>query len=366
MNTRANSFHLRSKLPLWILFFINFYGNIVSAQQMSYYQHINRAEELFVLNHDPSCFKEFNKAFHTKARYFAKDAYIAAQIALYLKDDKKVLLYLKRAFELGLPFTALTSAPIFQRIETNSIYPKIVHVYQSCQKPTFDAVVRDKIYDQCFKSDSLKFYMGRDSKKIAQFTQYEDSFRDYLKVDFLSKGIFPNENLIGIATDSIYEDFMRRFGHVDPYAAEEKQLFGSTNSIPTEYGLVSKYSFSVLLHSSCSFPNYQKLLYEAVLNGYMQPIEYGLLHETSVSWNQGMKNPHEGCSPLLSDAYYNILGFDPTKSTQTKIDESDTEGMKRVEKNRAAIGMQKYSIDQLKRIDQKNLGIKFFFYFLER
>ena len=297
---------------------------------MDYYQHINRAEELFVLNHDPSCFKEFNKAFHTKAQYFAKDAYIAAQIALYLKDDQKVLLYLKRAFELGLPFTALTSAPIFQRIETNSIYPKIVQVYQSCQKPTFDAAARDKIYDQCFKSDSLKFYMGRDSKKIAQFTQFEDSFRDYLKVEFLSKGIFPNENLIGIATDSIYEDFMRRFGHVDPYAAEEKKLFGSGNSIPVEYGLVSKYSFSVLLHS------------------------------------QGMKNPHEGCSPLLSDAYYNILGFDPTKSTQTKIDDSDTEGMKRVEKNRAAIGMQKYSIDQLKRIDQKNLGIKFFFYFLER
>ena len=98
----------------------------------------------------------------------------------------------------------------------------------------------------------------------------------------------------------------------------------------------------------------------------MQPIEFGLLHETSVSWNQGIKNPNESCSPLVSDAYYNILGFDPTKSTQTKIDESDIEGLKRVEKNRAIIGMQKYSVDQLKRLDQKNLGIKFFFYFLER
>lgn len=98
----------------------------------------------------------------------------------------------------------------------------------------------------------------------------------------------------------------------------------------------------------------------------MQPIEYGLLHETSVCWNQVINNPYESCSPLLSDAYYNILGFDPTKSTQTKIDESDTEGIMQVEKNRAAIGMQKYSIDQLKRLDQKNIGVKFFFYFLER
>jgi hypothetical protein len=336
------------------------------AQQMDYYRHVNQAEELFVLNHDAQCFKEYQKAFRTKARYFAKDAYIAAQIAYYLKDEKKVVLYLKRAFELGLPFTALTSAPIFQQIESASVYPEIVKVFKQCQKPIVDVVARDSIYQKCFISDSLKFYMGKDSKKIEQFNQFEDSFRDYLKQEYLSKGIFPNENLIGIATDSVYEDFMRRFGHVDPYAAEEKQLFGSTNSIPIEYGLVSKYSFSVLLHSSCSFPNYQKLLFEAVSNGYMQPIEYGLLHETSIAWNQQASNPNEKCTRIVSDAYYNILGFESRKNTQTRMDDSNTEGIKQVEKNRASIGMQKYSIDQLKRLDQKNLGLKFFFYFLER
>jgi hypothetical protein len=346
--------------------FIFFCANSLFSQQMEYYRHINQAEELFVLYHDAQCFKEYQKAFNTKARYFAKDAYIAAQIAFYLKDEKKVLVYLKQSFELGLPFSALKSAPIFQQIETTPIFPEIVKVFQQCKKPTFDAAARDTIYHKCFISDSLKFYMGRDSKKIAQFTQFEDSFRDHLKQEYLSKGIFPNENLIGIATDSVYEDFMRRFGHVDPYAAEEKQLFGSTNSIPTEYGLVSKYSFSVLLHSSCSFPNYQKLLFAAVLSGYMQPIEYGLLHETSISWNQEATNQNENCTRLLSNAYYNILGFDPRNKIQTRIDVSDTEGMKQVEKNRTTIGMQKYSIDQLKRIDQKNLGLKFFFYFLER
>lgn len=343
-----------------------FFANSLFAQQMDYYGHVNQAEELFVLNHDGQCFKEYQKAFRTKARYFAKDAYIAAQIAYYLNDEKKVIKYLKRAFELGLPLTALKSAPILQQIESAPFFPEILKVYQRCNKPTFDAAARDSIYDKCFISDSLKFYMGKDSKKIAQFNQFEDSFRDYLKQEYLSKGMFPNENLIGIATDSVYDDFMRRFGHIDPYAAGEKQLFGSTNSIPIEYGLVSKYSFSVLLHSSCSFPNYQKLLFEAVSNGYMQPIEYGLLHETSIAWNQQASNPNEICTRLVSDAYYNILGFDQRKTDQTRIDDSNSEGIKQVEKNRASIGMQKYSIDQLKRIDQKNLGLKFFFYFLER
>lgn len=349
-----------------IIVIVFLFANSLFSQQMDYYHHVNLAEELFVLNHDAQCFKEYKKAFHTKARHFAKDAYIAAQIAIYLKDKKKVLVYLKRAFELGLPLSALKSAPIFQQIENSPIFPKIVKVFQECKKPTFDVAARDTIYQKCFFSDSLKFYMGEDSKKVAQFKQFEDSFRDYLKQEYLSKGIFPNENLIGIATDSVYEDFLHRFGHVDPYAAQEKQLFGSLNSIPIEYGLVSKYSFSVLLHSSCSFPNYQKMLFAAVLNGYMQPIEYGLLHETSVSWNQEATNQNENCTRLLSNAYYNILGFDPRNKIQTRIDNSDTEGIKRVEKNRATIGMQKYSVDQLKYMDQKNLGLKFFFYFLER
>ncbi|MFM1947227.1 MAG: hypothetical protein RL207_1510 [Bacteroidota bacterium] len=349
-----------------IITIVVFFANSLFAQQMDYYLHVNQAEELFVLNHDARCFKEYQKAFRTKAHYFAKDAYIAAQIAYYLKDEKKVVLYLKRAFELGLPFTALKSAPIFQKIETTSVYPEVVKVFQQCKKPTFDAAARDTIYQKCFISDSLKFIMGKDSKKIAQFNQFEDSFRDYLKQEYLSKGIFPNENLIGIATDSVFDDFMRRNGHVDPYAAVEKQLFGSTSSIPIEYGLVSKYSFSVLLHSSCSFPNYQKFLFDAVMNGYLQPIEYGLLHETSIAWNQQASNPNEKCTRLVSDAYYNILEFDPRKDIQTRIDDSNTEGIKQVEKNRASIGMQKYSIDQLKRLDQKNLGLKFFFYFLER
>lgn len=338
----------------------------VVAQQTKYYSYINQAEELFVTKHDTSCFQSYDRAFQSKARYFAKDAYIAAQIAFYLKDDQHTIGYLKRAFELGLPFSALKAAPIFSNIEKSAVYPRIVSAYQSCQKPKFDIATRDEIYHRCFQSDSMKFYMGRDPQKIKAFHDFENDFRLYLFEHYLSKGIFPNENMIGIASDSIYANFLKRYNHIDPWAAAEKSMLGKSYQEPMiENELLAKFSFSVLLHSHCSFPNYQKQLFEAVMNGYMQPIEFAILHETSILWIKN-DNPANSCEQLMSNAYSNVMRFEPTSKFQTRVADSDLEKLILVEQNRTLIGMQKYSIDQLKFRDQKELGIDFFFDFLNR
>jgi len=350
----------------YFLFILMVFQNNVHAQQIMYYNYINQAEELFVTKHDVSCFKSFDHAFESKARYFAKDAYIAAQIAYYLMDNQHTVGYLKRAFELGLPFSALKAAPIFSNIEKSALYSQIVATYQSCQKPQFDTATRDEVYQLCFQSDSMKFYMGRDPQKIKAFHEIENNFRLFLFENFLSKGTFPNENMIGIATDSIYSDFLKRYGHIDPWAAAEKSMFGNSYEEPMiENDLLAKFSYSVLLHSHCSFPNYQKELFEAVMNGYMQPIEFAILHETSILWIKN-DNPANSCDQLMSNAYYNVMRFDPTRKFQTRVADSDVEKLKLVENNRALIGMQKYSIDQLKYKDQKELGIDFFFDFVNR
>lgn len=348
-----------------LFFLIAFQLNLV-AQQMNYYNFINQAEELFVTKHDTSCFEYYELAFHSKARYFAKDAYIAAQIAFCLKENKLTLTYLKRAFELGLPFTALKAAPIFSKIETTSIYPEIITTFQNCKKPIFDSKTRDEVYQRYFESDSIKFYMGRDPKKISAFHDSENVFRAFLYTNFLSKGTFPNENMIGIASDSLYSDFLKRYGHTNPWAAAEKAMFGMNPEAPMiENELLAKFSYSVLLHSHCSFPNYQKLLFAAVMNGYMQPIEFAILHETSIIWKKE-DNPANQCEQLISNAYYNVMNYDPTRKLQTRVEDSDFERIKLVEQNRALIGMQKYSVDQLKYRAQKELGIDFFFDFLNR
>lgn len=347
------------------LAFISFQLNLF-AQQMKYYNLINQAEEVFVSMHSKNCFTYYDLAFQTNARYFAKDAYIAAQISYYLKDNERTIQYLRRAFELGLPFSALKAAPIFSEIEKAILYPEIVQTYKTCKKPKYDTAVRDEIYQRCFQSDSIKFYMGRDPQKIKAFHNFENDYRLYLFDQFLSKGTFPNENMIGIASDSIYSDFLKRHGHIDPWAEAEKSMLGNSYEEPMiENELLAKFSFSVLLHSHCSFPNYHKQLFEAVMNGYMQPIEFAILHETSILWIKN-DNPANSCDQLVSNAYYNVIPFDPTSKFQTRVADSDVEKLKLVENNRALIGMQKYSIDQLKYKDQKELGIDFFFDFVNR
>jgi hypothetical protein len=97
-----------------------------------------------------------------------------------------------------------------------------------------------------------------------------------------------------------------------------------------------------------------------------QASEYALLKETSILWNQDSKNPWDDCSLDLNTVYYNILGYDKFKKNQTYIDPKNTELMLLVEQNRAAIHMQKWSVDNEKMKLQKELGIRFFFGFLIR
>jgi hypothetical protein len=98
----------------------------------------------------------------------------------------------------------------------------------------------------------------------------------------------------------------------------------------------------------------------------MQPSEYALLRETSILWNQDSKNPWDDCKLELNTAYYNIFGFDPYKKNQTYVDPKNKELILLVEQNRAAIHMQKWTIDNEKRKLQKELGIRFFYGFLIR
>ena len=341
-----------------------FYSVISWGSQTKYYEYINKAEEKFVLTLNRECFNYYDSAFATDAQYFAKDAYIAAEIALFLKDNDLFLKYVKLSFDLGLPWTAIKSGKIIEGQLTPGLEAELKELFTTRKEPDFDHQVRDKVYDYAYRSDSIKLIMGRSVEQENLFFAIENEFRNYLYTSFLLKGVFPNENLIGIATDSVYQDFLKRFNKVDLYSNSSGNSFGQQEAPPQEYDLVAKYSYSVLLHSRCSFSKFQKELWNAVLNGYLLPSEYALLHETSILWNSNSRNPWDDCEPAYQEAYYNVLGFNPMKRIQTHVDESNKELMEQVELNRKNIYMQKWEIDKKKKEIQKKTGIRFFFGFL--
>jgi hypothetical protein len=352
----------------FILFLVIIYSTICFGSQNEYYDLVNLAEETFVIKKNQECFTFYDQAFKIKkAKYFAKDAYIAAEIAYYLKNNELVKKYLKLSFELGMPLSAINSGSIFNNIQKTSLYLEIASIYSSCKKPIYDTATRERVYKYCFAADSIKILLRPNLPEQHQaYYNLENEFRTYLFDDFLSKGQFPNENMIGIASDSIYADFLKRNNMVDQYVQASIKMFGSYEPEVMENDFVSKFSFSVLLHSRCSFPKFHPFLLKAVENGYLQPSEYALLKETSIHWNQDSKNTWDDCTIELNTAYYNILGFTPSAKNQTYVDTKNTDLMMIVEQNRAEIHMQKLSVDNEKIKIQKQLGIRFFFGFDRR
>jgi hypothetical protein len=352
----------------FILFLVIIYSTICFGSQNEYYDLINLAEETFVIKKDKECFRFYDQAFKIKkAKYFAKDAYIAAEIAYYLTNYELVKKYLKLSFELGMPLSAINSGSIFKNIQKTGLYLEIVSIFRSCKKPIYDLETREKVYKYCFAADSIKILLRPNLPEQHQaYYKLENEFRTYLFNDFLSKGQFPNENMIGIASDSIYADFLKRNNMVDQYEQASIKMFGNYEPEVMENDFVSKFSFSVLLHSRCSFPKFHPFLLKAVENGYLQPSEYALLKETSILWNQVSKNTWDDCTVELNTAYYNILGFTPSANHQTYVDTKNTDLMMIVEQNRADIHMQKWRVDNEKIKIQKQLGIRFFFGFDRR
>lgn len=341
-----------------------------TADYRTYYRLVNVAEETFVNKRDKSCLAYYDSAFSACKKPYVKDIYIAAQICYYLGDTSLFLNYTGMAFKNGLPLSSIRSAPILRNIDHSVLYPKIKALYARYNDlPKPDLALREEVLKKCYESDSIKMGMGRDQAKIQAFYNSENAFRDYLFESCLSKGIFPNEHLVGIATDTMYQAFLKRNRKKDLYGAfyasgPFASATGSENDSKTDYELLSKYALSVLIHSKCAFWKYRKQLWQAVLNGYMQPKEYGLLHETSVAWNQDGFNSWDNCSISRQQVYYNILGYDPRRASQT-FGES-AEQLKTVEANRRAICMQKYSVDLQKKKLQAETGLWFFYDFLDR
>ena len=351
------------KLIFTLIIVLNGFGVQCYAQNYSeYYQLINRAEEKFILQKDTTCFYEYDIAFEKYDPYL-KDVYIAGQIALYFGDTTKFFNYLKLCFQNGMPITAVNASPIIKAVNINEgLSSQISELYKSSFVPP---IVDEKIYDEiclkCYQSDSIKTFMYENDSLIRLFNENEKRTREYLLENFLELGTFPNERLIGITTDKMHEDFYKEQNRPDFF----KILTGKSGHHNEEFGLRANCPFNIVLHSKCFFRENRELFMNALINGYLHPMDFGVLDETSILWHHSEDNIDEVCGPPKVRICYNIFGYNPINPTFNVFTNTE-EGLKEVEINRQAIYMQKYSIDLLKKKMESEYGFKFFFDFQSR
>jgi hypothetical protein len=351
---------MKQKGLLVLVFLLSTFSISSKAENYTaYYQLINTAEETFVLKKDKSCFIYYDKAFK-KYKPFLKDPFIASQIALYLGDTLKFYEYLTIGFKNGLPLTSLNVSFLINQVNNHHLQKKIQALFEKEYQPKhIDEHVIDKICLMCYQSDSIKVNIGG---RHAEFFKNENDTRRYILDSFLIKGKFPNERLLGVTTNQMYLDFYKKFNRKDVYAG----FSGLTNDIPPEeFELRLKCPYNIILHSKCFYSEHKQLFYQAMINGYIHPKEIGILEETAIIWHDNAEaNPTETCEKPAYKICYNIFGKDPRRKQQ--LFDNSERGLKKVEENRKKLYMQKYSIDQQKKLLEKNTGIKFFFDFQDR
>jgi hypothetical protein len=343
-------------LPFLLLLLVSTKSD--SQDYSTYYTLINKAEEQFITKMDSTCFQDYDRAFK-QYKPFLKDPYLASQIALYLGDTTRFYNYLIICFQNGMPLTAVNTSNLIKKVNKIAIKNKISGLHKKHFKAIqYDQDLRDKISLMCYQSDSLKLKKGGRSR---EFYQNESESRQYILDSFLLQGKFPNELLFGISTNQTQDDFQEKFNRDELYPSP----FPQANTHYEEFELRLKCPYNIILHSRCFYTDHKDLFRKAMLNGYIHPKEIGILEETAIIWyKRETDDPSENCKEAIYKTSYNIFGRNPMHSEQI-FDDSE-EGLRIVEANRSGIFMQKYSIDQKKKLLEQETGIKFFFDFVDR
>ncbi len=324
---------------------------------VKYYTLINQAEAYCVYGDNASGFAYYDRAFKEYKRIWPQDAFIAAQFAYRQNNVDKFISYLKMAFDNQLPIEILANVPLFKKLYNNtSTYNKIQDAYKMRKIFKADSTAYDSMYSYAYKEYSLKSVMGKNAELIAKHNTVEADWRNYITTNFLNKGQLPNGFVIGLLLNNEIEDYIKQ-KKLQPF----KDNFASTSGIQLgtpipEYTLLSNnLALIPFLHYSCSKQEYSEQLWQAVLNGYLHPKEYGLIMEFSLQGNAVEKN----CT------YPNAIGYNiydnqnPFKPQLTEVE------IILMESARTEKFMQSNTVDKLKKELQAKDGMDLFFGFMD-
>ena len=177
---------------------------------------------------------------------------------------------------------------------------------------------------------------------------------------FLIKGIFPSDQLIGLYSEEGFSNFLDKF-HLTAYENQFKNNSSINNTnitttlkeIPDDFDLWNKCAFLSYIHYPCAFIKYKNEFWQSVVNGYVHPKDYAMLEEW---FAKVIGNPNylHDCKEERQPFYYNII---------RELSITDDELLYNVEAKRISGHLQKYSVDVLKKQLQKEHGIVFFFGF---
>lgn len=368
---------IKKSVAVLIMFVFCFGTRVHAVHFGEYYKNINLAEELFIQGHPDQSFLLYDSVFKKYSNPYVFDCYKAAQFAYSVGDTNHFLNYLTVAFSNGMPYSAVIAAPILKSILQNkSLVARLEQIYENNSRNfTVNESDFDELAFKNFTIDSLQLSFAqsdlRDSCIAIEQLKKEDEIRKFVRDKYLKAGVFPSEKILGITQTNTYTNFRSKYNKVLPGAPLDsgkvgylkdgtKVLIGNPRIVDYELSNASPLNF--FIHSTCTIAEYQPYLWQSVLNGYLHPKYYGMLEEIGISWNRNSLYSRYAkiCNYPVKDAYYNILGNE-LSTTRTNVFVNTPDLLVKVESNREAHYIQKYSVDVQKRNLEKEKGFKLFF-----
>jgi hypothetical protein len=317
---------------------------------INYHKEIIHAEQFFLKKDLEGSLKKYQQIFSVYNKPFAKDCFIALQIACLRYDTANASYFFEKCFQRGVHWEALKSVPqIFNMLRDTYPYDKrIKELYESARKKylsSIDMGLRKTVIAMLMNDHSHKAG-GRDSIRGPIYTDVlDDNIR---RLDSICKKTgYPGEKKIGIWDHEVYEDGSHRYS----------TFLSSLPSI-------------MYYHHYCGYRIMCKELMNAVKNGELQPKEYALIYEWSYAYQKRKKfadDNAEKYSRYLRS--YNFYDFklvcdheDQTKYYNVYIDRSrHSPDTTFVNKCRNEIGIASLEHEKQKRQFAAKYQLKFFF-----
>ncbi|MBZ0098225.1 MAG: hypothetical protein K8F30_04035, partial [Taibaiella sp.] len=245
-----------------------------NTNYIDYHKHIILAEQQFLYYNTPSgAINKYKEIFSKWDKPFAKDCFVALQLACMMRDTANATFFKEKSFENGVEWnTVLVSEHVQQLFFNREYKEKMSRVYEIKNREyleTIDTGYRNIIHNMYAREIFFRKQAKGNEYMISEWMRVEDS-NMYELVTMIKKTGFPGEKRIGL--------------NIGIYLQVED---GKTGDRKHGYDFamtgifLSCHAATLFFHHRCGYQLLKDELMQAVVEGELHPREYALMYEWS-------------------------------------------------------------------------------------
>lgn len=251
---------------IYLIVILILYWLSASAQldYRNYHREIIRAEELLLQSEFKPCLDQYRITFEAYPKTFARDAFVAFQVACMVKDTVEISYYFEKSVSNGVTWEPIDYSDYFRKVVSadQAYHERLEALYDVCRE-RYEQSINGKLREYILgllKDDDDHRTTNQDSALNVRWFAVMDM--NAKKIDsIIQRNGFPGEHVTGI------------------FNSEIERVIGS-NEFPTGVQIMTVPS-RIFYHNPCAFQTVKNELLAAIKNGELTPKEYALLYEWS-------------------------------------------------------------------------------------